>query len=152
MEQDFIIIPLYSPVSKAYGEEPVPQFTQLNRWNSLWSRTVSEETALTFPILLDGLKPHFFPAEEKTFNCQLPSGNIVRAHVCYGCRNFYVHTSNLLEDWLLREVLGLAPKELLTYHKLMEAGVDSLKITKEQDCYRITTAECNAYERFVEGI
>lgn len=151
MEQNFIIIPLYSPVSRAYGDEPVPKFTQLNRWNSLWTRTLSDVTALTFPILLDGLKPQFFPDGEKIFNCLLPCGSIVRAHVCYDCRNFYVHSSNLLEDWLLRKVLGLAPKELLTYDKLREAGVDSLKIIKEQECYRMATAEWNAYERFVEG-
>ncbi|RZJ81922.1 MAG: hypothetical protein EOO47_02555 [Flavobacterium sp.] len=149
--KDFLILPLYSPVSKAYGEEPVPQHTHLNRWNNLGGQDHDPAAVFSIPIILSHYQTNFFPAHKKRFTCLLPNGENVEAHVCADCHLFYVHQPQLLDAWLLQTVLQLEPGQLLSYQHLNQIGVDAIILTKKTDHYTIEVAELNAYEHFLEA-
>ena len=66
------------------------------------------------------------------FSLVLPSGEILLAKVCQqGNKALMTNPNNALSDWLLRDVLKLREGELLTYKKLTDLGIDSVKIIKE---------------------
>ncbi len=57
--------------------------------------------------------------------------------------------NNALSRWLLRKVLKLQAKELLTYRHLNNLGIDSVIITKLHDKeFKIDFAKIDSYEEF----
>ena len=57
--------------------------------------------------------------------------------------------NSALGIWLLRDVLNLKEKELLTYEKLQEIGLDTVVVYKiNDDAYDIDFTRIGSYEQF----
>lgn len=55
-----------------------------------------------------------------------------------------------LANWLLKDVLQLNERELLTYKKLEIIGIDSVKIEKiDNENYKISFSKIGSYENFL---
>lgn len=55
-----------------------------------------------------------------------------------------------LANWLLKDVLQLNERELLTYKKLEIIGIDSVKIEKiDNENYKIYFSKIGSYENFL---
>jgi hypothetical protein len=55
-----------------------------------------------------------------------------------------------LANWLLKDVLQLKERELLTYKKLEIIGIDSVKIEKiDNENYKIYFSKIGSYENFL---
>ena len=55
-----------------------------------------------------------------------------------------------LANWLLKDVLQLNERELLTYKKLEIIGIDSVKIEKiNNENYKIYFSKIGSYENFL---
>ncbi len=61
--------------------------------------------------------------------------------------------NSALGEWLLRDVLGLKEKELLTYEKLEEVDIDSVEVVKflDDNNYAINFKKLGTYENFKEN-
>jgi hypothetical protein len=54
-----------------------------------------------------------------------------------------------LGQWILRDVLNIKEGELLTYSKLQDIGIDSLRIDKlGQSNFEINFVQIGSYEKF----
>lgn len=55
-----------------------------------------------------------------------------------------------LANWLLKDVLQLNERELLTYKKLEIIGIDSVKVEKiDNENYKIYFSKIGSYENFL---
>ena len=55
-----------------------------------------------------------------------------------------------MANWLLKDVLQLKERELLTYKKLEIIGIDSVKIEKiDNENYKIYFSKIGSYENFL---
>ena len=55
-----------------------------------------------------------------------------------------------LANWLLKDVLQLKERELLTYKKLEIIGIDSVKVEKiDDENYKIYFSKIGSYENFL---
>ena len=73
---------------------------------------------------------------------RLPDGNIISMKVCQQSGKALMSDPNkVLGKWLLRDVLGLKPRELLSYERLLQIGIDSVIIKKKYGLYSIDFIE-----------
>ena len=57
-----------------------------------------------------------------------------------------------LANWLLRDVLQLKERELLTYRKLEIVGIDSVKVEKiDDENFKIYFSKIGSYEKFINS-
>lgn len=64
-------------------------------------------------------------------------------------KSLQTNPQSFLGEWVLRDVLGLKARELLTIERLYELGVDSLRITKIDNFnFKIELAETYAFEKW----
>ena len=57
-----------------------------------------------------------------------------------------------LANWLLRDVLQLKERELLTYRKLEIIGIDSVKVEKiDDENFKIYFSKIGSYEKFINS-
>lgn len=84
------------------------------------------------------------------FNLILPDGRVLRGRVKQeGGKSIQTSPQSALGEWILKDVLGLANREVATWNLLDKLGIDSLKVTKIDDKhFNITIAETGAYEKF----
>lgn len=56
-----------------------------------------------------------------------------------------------LADWLLKDILQLKERELLTYKKLEIIGIDSVKVEKiDEKNFKIYFSKIGSYEKFIK--
>lgn len=74
------------------------------------------------------------------------------SNVCQeGGKALMSQSNRELGEWILRDVLKLKEGELLTYEKLQNIGVDSVRIDKISDSkFEINFAKIGSYERFIQ--
>lgn len=84
------------------------------------------------------------------FWLHFPDGRKVKArNTQENGKSLQTNPQSELGKWILKDVLGLAPYEILTMKRLNELGVDSLKITKIDDKnFKIDLAETYAFEKW----
>ncbi len=84
------------------------------------------------------------------FDLVLPDGRILRGRIKQqNGKSLQTNPQSALGEWILKDVLGLKNREIVTWDLLNNLGIDSLKITKQSDkCFKITIAETGAYEKF----
>lgn len=89
-------------------------------------------------------------AELNDFDLILPDGRVLRGRVKQeGGKSLQTNPQGALGEWILKDVLGLANREVVTWELLDTLGIDSLKVTKIDDKhFYITVAETGAYEKF----
>ncbi|MGL5904580.1 MAG: hypothetical protein ACRCZO_17990, partial [Cetobacterium sp.] len=94
----------------------------------------------------------FNPEEIATsnFNLILPDGRKLAGRIKQANgKSLQTNPQGALGEWILKDVLGLENREVVTMELLEKLGIDSLKITKVDDNnFKITVAETFAYEKF----
>lgn len=88
--------------------------------------------------------------ELNDFDLILPDGRVLRGRIKQDSgKSLQTNPQGALGEWILKDVLGLENREVVTMDYLNELGIDSLKIIKLDDKhFKITVAETGAYERF----
>lgn len=78
----------------------------------------------------------------------------MRSKVCQGNSKALMSYSNKeLGEWILRKVLKLKEGELLTYNKLQNVAIDSVRIDKINELeYEINFAKIGSYENFIDQL
>ena len=146
-EQLHVFLPLYSIKS---GEKVVPEKSGLNQWNASGRPRDPNEVYIPIPAWIHEAYPGFFPNRDEAFVLVLPNGSEMGAKVCQdGSKALMSNPNSALGEWILRSVLNLEEKELLTYRKLEEIGLDSVVIYKtESGKYDVDFTKIGSYEQF----
>ncbi len=147
-KQESIILPLFSD----RGGRNVPKKSGLNQWNAAGRLRDDNEIYIPIPLWIHRRFPDFFPSRDKIFILKLPNGNELSAKVCQDGGKALMSNPNLaLGKWLLREVMNLKEKELLTYQKLETIGIDSVEVYKiSEKEYKIDFRTIGTYDEFSE--
>lgn len=143
-----VVLPLFSD----RGGRNVPEKSGLNQWNAAGRRRDVNEIYIPIPAWIHVSFPDFFPKREESFRLILPNGNELLAKLCQAGSKALMSNPNLeLGKWLLREVMNLKEKELLTYEKLQVIGIDSVEVYKISDkVYKIDFRPMGTYDEFAE--
>ncbi len=138
----YVLLPLYSTKQSNKDKKVVAEKSGLNQWNAGGRARASGELYIPVPAHIHKENSNFFPDRDTIFLLETPTGEILSAKMCQENRKaLMTNPNNALEGWLLRGILGLEEKELLTYDKLLKAGFDSLKITKiKEGRYKVDVA------------
>ena len=150
--KDFVILPLYSyDKNKNENKKYVPEKSGLNQWNAGGRVRKYGEVYIPIPAEIRKLKIGFFPERDKIFNLEIPSGIKLKAKICQDNGKALMTNPNIaLANWLLKDVLQLKERELLTYKKLEIIGIDSVKVEKiDDENYKIYFSKIGSYENFL---
>lgn len=84
------------------------------------------------------------------FDLILPDGRVLRGRIKQqNGKSLQTSPQGALGEWILKDVLGLENREVVTWELLNKLGIDSLKVIKVDDKhFNITVAETGAYEKF----
>ena len=89
------------------------------------------EVYVPIPKWIHQCFPDFFPARDVEFSLNLPNGKTLSAKICQdGGKALMSNPNKALGAWLLRDVLSLPERHVLTDGYLQEKGIDSIKVTK----------------------
>lgn len=150
-----LVVPLYS-YSKKQGRF-VAEHSGLNQWNAkprtrfdkIDHHPISSkdrnpnEVYIPLPIKLRRDNPNFFPARYIPWDLRLPNGRVISMTVCQDDGKALMSKPNKdLGKWILRDVLKVPEKTLLTYSDLLRIGIDSIKFEKISD----TEFQCDFVE------
>ena len=147
-EFDNVILPLFSD----RGGRNVPEKSGLNQWNAAGRPRDENEIYIPIPAWIHKSFPEFFPGRDESFVLILPNGNELSAKLCQQGSKALMSNPNLdLGKWLLREVMNLKERELLTYEKLQIIGIDSVEVYKiSEKEYKIDFRPMGTYDEFEE--
>lgn len=157
-----IYLPLYSPDS---GE--VQRSSGLNQWNAGGRTRHHDELYIPIPIWIHRIFAGFFEYnleayqearregrryESQPFTLELPNGTTFQAKICQeNGKALMTNPNRVLGNWMLRHVLQLPPRTIVTYNMLENVGVDSVIVTKiSNDYFRIDFAAVGSYADFEE--
>lgn len=145
---DYVILPLFSDRG---GQRRVPEKSGLNQWNAGGRKRNPDEIYIPIPKWIHVAKEDFFPGRDVSFDLRLPDGNTLDAKVCQDNSKALMSNPNKeLGEWLLRQVMNLKEKELLTYEMLEILGIDSVIVYKHSEkLYSIDFCEMGSYDQFV---
>ncbi|MGY4105533.1 hypothetical protein ACWOA0_07950 [Ignavigranum ruoffiae] len=158
-ELESIILPLYSTRT---GE--VPERSGLNQWNARGRSRHHDEAYIPIPAWIhDKFKGFFVYSSERkysgesakdspSFEVELPSGKVMKCKVAQaGGKALMSDPNRELGEWILRDILKIKPRTLVTMEMLNEIGIDSVKLTKKNNhYYYLDFVETGSYEKFVE--
>lgn len=153
---NFVILPLFS--TRNLNEIEVGQSSGLNAWNAKprpnQERRPYGEMYIPIPREIHRLFPLFFPEKDKSFNLEIPTGEVFSAKVCQqNSKALMTNPNSALEKWLLRDILQLKEGELATMEKLNTLGFDSVIIIKQDnENFKIDIMKSNSYLEFLSGI
>jgi hypothetical protein len=148
-QKEHIFLPLYSMRS---GEKSIPEKSGLNQWNADGRARGPNEVYIPIPVWIHKKYPNFFPPRDTSFILLLPDKKEMSAKVCQdNSKALMSNPNSALGEWLLRDILDLKERELLTYEKLRRIGLDSVVIYKAgSGKYDIDFTKIGSYEKFVE--
>jgi hypothetical protein len=145
-----IFLPLYS----RSGEDKVvfPR-SGLNQWNAGGRKRADDEVYVPIPSLIRNKYPDFFPKKDAEFTILLPGSKSLCAKVCQQGRKALMSNPNgALGKWMLRDVMQIKPRKLLSYSTLLATGFDSIRLTKINPAtYEMQFSKVGSYEDFVES-
>lgn len=148
-EADHIFLPLYSTKS----ETRVPEKSGLNQWNAGGRDRHPNEVYIPIPAWIHKEYPDFFPGRDVEFVLTLPNKKEMSAKVCQdGSKALMSNPNSALGEWLLRGILRLKERELLTYERLETIGLDSVVLYKTAEGrYDIDFTKIGSFEDFKAG-
>ena len=146
--QPHVFLPLYSTRG---GKKNVPEKSGLNQWNASGRPRDPNEIYIPIPAWIHRKFESFFPPRDQVFELTLPSRATMRAKVCQdNSKALMSNPNSALGQWLLRDVLNLGERELLTYDKLQKIGLDTVVIYKtDNETYDIDFTRIGSYEKFL---
>ena len=153
---NFVILPLFS--TRNLNEIEIGQSSGLNAWNAkprpTQERRPYGEMYIPIPREIHKHFPNFFPEKDKSFNLEIPTGEVFSAKVCQqNSKALMTNPNSALEKWLLRDILQLKEGELATMEKLNRLGFDSVIIIKEKNGnFKIDIMKTNSYIDFINEI
>ncbi|MDE1549487.1 restriction endonuclease PLD domain-containing protein [Jeotgalibaca caeni] len=157
-EEEYIILPLYSPRSKVVEEK-----SGLNQWNAGGRTRDIDEVYIPIPSWIHDTFGDFFVYSRKfkgksakdspVFDVELPSGEVMSCKVAQqGGKALMSNPNKALGKWILRDVLKIKEGTLLKMEMLEEVGIDSVKLTKKNDgYYYLDFMESGSFELFEEN-
>ncbi len=147
--KEHVFLPLYSVIK---GDKYVAPKSGLNQWNAGGRSRDVNEVYISIPAWIHRSFENFFPQRDVVFDLILPDKSKLIAKVCQDGRKALMSNPNLdLGKWILRKVMNLDERELLTYEKLEDLGVDSVVIYKDGDKkYSINFTQIGSYEQFMD--
>jgi len=148
--ENAIIDTVYLPL---YGRNKiVSEKSGLNQWNASGRARHEDEIYIPIPKKVHQFSPTFFPERDKSFRLHLPNGKIIDTKVCQDNSKALMSNPNkALGKWLLRDVLGLNPGELLTYRRLQIIGIDSVRIDKlDSKNFRVNFVSSGSFEDYLD--
>lgn len=142
---DTVFLPLWGK------DKIVSPRSGLNQWNASGRQRHFDEIYIPIPSKVHKNSPSFFPPRDTSFSLHLPNGNRLDVKVCQDNNKALMSNPNKdLGKWLLRDVLELAEGELLTYEKLQNIGIGSVRLDKIDDAnFKINFVELADYENSV---
>jgi hypothetical protein len=145
---DTIFLPLYGK-NKKVGER-----SGLNQWNARGRERHPNEVYIPIPAMVHKIAPSFFPDRDTSFDLLLPNEKLMIAKVYQDNSKALMSYSNReLGEWILRQVLGLKCGEVLTYEKLLDLRIDSVRLDKtENSTFEINFSAVGAYDNWLEEI
>lgn len=155
--ENYIILPLYSA-----QRGDVPEKSGLNQWNAGGRVRHPNEAYIPIPSWIHKSFNDFFvyaknrkftgesAKNSPSFNIELPNGKIMTCKVAQaGGKALMSDPNKELGKWILRDVLNIPEGKLVTMNLLQEIGIDSVKLTKENDDYYfLDFMETGSYEEF----
>lgn len=161
-DYEFVILPLFSVRYKTVRDK-----SGLNQWNANGRARNVDEVYIPVPSDIHKLFPNFFPVNEEgvSFNLRLPNGKVLSASMC----QTYITTINDIQvnkgkglmsnpnkelgKWILRDILKLPPKTIVTDEILKDSGIDSVEIRKiDNENYEIDFKKTNSYYEFIDQV
>lgn len=128
-----LAIKLFKETKNGYKVE---EKSGLNIWNARGRKRHPDEVYIPFNIK-DRNRPEnkdFFPPAEENFELILPDSKIISAKVCQQDGKAIMSNPNRdLGKWLLRDVLELPEKTIVTYELLQQKGFDTVIFEKLED-------------------
>lgn len=160
-DEKYIILPLYS-FSASKGKF-VPEKSSLNIWNAAGRYRDPNEAYIAISKKIHNyidknyadIDLKFFPSRDTPFKLILPNGDSLDAKICQdNSKALMTNPNKDLGKWILRKVLKLSEGEVLTYNRLQEIGIDSVKITqvdvnRDKLIYSIDFCPVGTYDEFV---
>lgn len=148
-EKPSICLPLY--VLKN-GEKIVCSKSGLNQWNAAGRKRDPYEIYIPFNSKDRKQNPDFFPDKDKSFTLILPNGSKIQAKICQqGGKAIMSNPNKALGEWLLKKVLDLPERTLVTYDLLLHLDIDCVIFTKEDNLtYSIDFGKVGTYESLNE--
>lgn len=145
--QPHIFLPLYSMRG---GAKNVPEKSGLNQWNAAGRPRDPNEIYIPIPAWIHRKFEGLFPPRDQAFELTLPDRSTMSAKVCQdNSKALMSNPNSALGKWLLRDVLNLKERELLTYGKLEAIGLDTVVIYKiDNEHYDIDFTRIGSYEKF----
>lgn len=142
-----VFLPLYSMRG---GVKRVPEKSGLNQWNAAGRPRDPNEIYIPIPAWIHRKFDGFFPPRDGAFELTLPDGTTMSAKVCQdNSKALMSNPNSALGKWLLRDVLNLKEKELLSYDKLQTIGLDTVVIYKvDNEHFDIDFTRVGSYEKF----
>lgn len=142
-----VFLPLFSTRG---GVNKVPEKSGLNQWNAAGRPRDPNEIYIPIPAWIHRKFPGFFPARDQAFELMLPNRTTISASVCQdGDKALMSNPNSALGQWLLRDVMNLKERELLTYDKLQTIGLDTVVVYKiDSGHYDIDFTRIGSYEKF----
>lgn len=146
-DDEYIILPLFSDINLS---RCVPKKSGLNQWNASGRKRNPNEIYIKIPSWIHRVFPDFFPEKNVSFDLKLPDGTSLNAKICQDDNKALMSNPNAaLGEWLLRKVLNIEPRTLLTYSHLTILGIDSVVIFKQSfRMYRIDFKSLGTYDDF----
>jgi len=157
-KREVIYLPIYSDVKRKVEEK-----SGFNVWNAALKNKRSDslrpeyEAYIPIPKWVHQVFPGFFGFDAldknerknaSSFYLHLPDDRKIKAIITQdNGKSLETNPQNILGRWILHDVLGLQPRELLTMDHLIKLGVDSLQVTRiDNENFEIELAETNAFE------
>ena len=130
--REHIVIPLYS-IKK--DKKIVHERSGLNAWKAEGRKRNIDEAYIPYSSDLRDKNPNFFPDKNTPFQLKTPDGEIFQAKICQGEKGKAImsNPNKALGHWLLRKMLNLKEREVLTYQKLEQLGFDKVVIYKNDN-------------------
>lgn len=145
--QPHVFLPLYSTRG---GIKKVPEKSGLNQWNAKGRPRDANEIYIPIPAWIHRKASGFFPPRDVSFELTLPDRTTMTAKVCQdGSKALMSNPNSALGKWLLRDVMNLGERELLSYEKLENIGLDTVVVYKiDNEHYDIDFTRTGSYEKF----
>lgn len=143
-----VILPLFSD----RGGRNVPEKSGLNQWHADGRPRDDNEIYIPIPAWIHQRFPGFFPDRDHIFTLHLPNNAELSAKVCQqGSKALMTNPNAALGQWLLRDVMAIPPRTLLTYEDLQRLNIDSVEIYKmSDDEFSISFRPLGTFDAFAE--